>query len=44
MHALNLQGGNMTVEEAQAMFRQARSLSPAELEKSLKLVEGKKIA
>lgn len=43
-HALKLQGANMSIEEAQAMFRQARSMSPTELHQSLKLLEGKKVA
>ncbi len=39
-HTLNLQGGNMTVEQAQALFRQARNLTPAELERSFKVIDG----
>ena len=34
----------MSVEQAQIMFRQARNLSPQDLVRSLKVVEGKKIA
>ncbi len=40
-HALKLQGANMSIEEAQAMFRQARSMTPTELHNSLKLLENK---
>lgn len=41
MHALRLQGGTMSVEDAQSLFREARNLTPAELQKSLKTIEGK---
>ena len=41
LHALVLQGGNMSVEKAQELFRQARNMSPAELEKNLKQIEHK---
>jgi hypothetical protein len=41
LHALALQGGSMSVEEAQAMFREARSMTPADLHKSFKVIEGK---
>jgi len=43
LHALALQGGNMSVEDAQALFREARSMTPVELQKSLKTIEGKVI-
>lgn len=43
-HTLHLQGGNMSVEDAQAKFRQARNLTPAELEKSFKVIDGKVIS
>jgi len=41
MHKLNLQGGAMSVEDAQSLFRTARSMTPQELERSLKVVDGK---
>lgn len=37
-HQLNLQGANMSVADAQAMFRQARNMPLADLERNLKLV------
>lgn len=40
MHSLHLQGGTMSVADAQAMFRNARNLTPAELERTLKTIEG----
>lgn len=43
-HALKLQGGNMSVPDAQALFRQARNSSPQELEQSFKTIEGKRVA
>lgn len=39
-HNLNLQGGSMSVEQAQALFREARNLTPAELDKRFKIVDG----
>lgn len=43
-HSLKLQGGNMSITDAQALFRQARNSSPQELEQSLKQIEGKRVA
>lgn len=40
-HVLNLQGGQMSIEEAQQLFRQARNSTPNELERTLKTIEGK---
>ncbi|MBR1248878.1 hypothetical protein JQ609_18325 [Bradyrhizobium sp. AUGA SZCCT0169] len=37
-HTLKLQGANMSIAEAQALFRQARNMPLADLERSLKLV------
>ena len=41
MHALKLQGGTMSVEDAQTMFREARNMTPAEI---MKTIEGKRVA
>jgi hypothetical protein len=41
-HQLNLQGANMSIADAQALFRQARTMPLADLERSLKLVESSK--
>jgi transcriptional regulator with XRE-family HTH domain len=41
-HQLNLQGANMSVADAQALFRQARNMPLADLERSLKLVGSNK--
>lgn len=41
MHALKLQGGTMSVEDAQSMFREARNMTPAEI---MKTIEGKRTA
>lgn len=38
-HRLSLQGGTLSVEDAQALFRQARSMTPEELEQSFKMIE-----
>jgi transcriptional regulator with XRE-family HTH domain len=38
-HTLRLQGGNMSVADAQALFRQARNMPLADLERSLKMIE-----
>lgn len=39
-HTLNLQGGAMSVEEAQTLFREARNMSLADLQRSFKVIEG----
>jgi hypothetical protein len=44
LHALNLQGGKMTVEDAQNLFREARNMTAVELQKSFKVIEGKVVA
>ncbi len=43
-HTLHLQGGSMSVNDAQTLFRTARNQTPMELERSLKTIEGKKTA
>lgn len=40
VHTLRLQGGNMSVSDAQALFRDARNMTPAELEKQFKTIDG----
>ena len=44
LHALNLQGGSMSVEDAQTLFREARNMTAVELQKSFKVIEGKVVA
>jgi len=44
LHALKLQGGNMSVEDAQTLFREARNMTPAELQKHFKVIEGKVVS
>lgn len=41
LHALALQGGSMSVEDAQNLFREARNMTPADLQKNLKVIESK---
>lgn len=41
-HTLNLQGANMSITDAQALFRQARNMPLADLERQLKLVGSNK--